>query len=435
MERSIKKILIKMLILLLNGLKALGYLLLGLFRILALPFVWIWKLGLRRLVFLIYRLILRLKIATGTLLAPFRKTLLAAFSHRYVVHGMMILIVLFVAVKSLTAHDAKAGTESTQSLFYQLLPDSAFGTDESPAPNNVVALDANATETTETGVDVGLNYDQSGVITPIVLPAGNAKERVMISKPEKYVVQDGDTISEIAANYGIGINTILWANNMTARSLLRVGQELTILPVDGVLHTVKKNETVSAIAKQFGTSVDKIMAANRVTDVSQIQIGENLIIPDGKPPAPPAFRLPSRFGSVKDVFYPPSEAPRSRFIDGTQLAWPTDQHHINQYFHYGHPGVDINGNPDNVVYAADDGIVTYAGWNSGGYGNMTLIDSGNGIITRYGHQSKFFVRVGDQVKKGQSIGMIGSTGHSTGPHLHFEIYLGGVRRNPLEFYK
>jgi murein DD-endopeptidase MepM/ murein hydrolase activator NlpD len=147
--------------------------------------------------------------------------------------------------------------------------------------------------------------------------------------------------------------------------------------------------------------------------------------------------IPPTLGNFKNVFKSPSEAPESNAqISGSyNLAWPTDQHRINQYFHSGHPGVDINGNTHDNLYAVDDGIVTTSGWNRGGYGNMILIDHGNGMITRYGHASVLFVHAGDQVVKGQVIGIVGTTGHSTGPHLHFEIYLNGRRKNPLGFYK
>jgi murein DD-endopeptidase MepM/ murein hydrolase activator NlpD len=152
--------------------------------------------------------------------------------------------------------------------------------------------------------------------------------------------------------------------------------------------------------------------------------------------APPAPKPPSRLGNVAEVFRPPTEAPPSATTaEIGELVWPTDQKRINQYYKWNHPGLDINGRLDNAVYAVDAGIVTFAGWNKGGYGNMILIDHGNGTVTRYAHHSKHYVKAGDQVTKGQTIAMIGSTGRSTGPHLHFELYVNGKRANPLEYFK
>lgn len=124
------------------------------------------------------------------------------------------------------------------------------------------------------------------------------------------------------------------------------------------------------------------------------------------------------------------------------MIWPTAARRITQYFgHYRggsrHTGVDIAGPIGTAIYAADDGVVALSGWNSGGYGNMVLIDHGGGIYTRYGHASKLLVRAGDAVKRGDVIALIGSTGHSTGPHLHFEVMTGNPhnRKNPLEYVR
>ena len=440
MPRPLKKFLVKLSLVLLEGLKYAGKFLLIVLTVLFTPFIWVWKYVLRHLFFLAYRLLLRVKIATNTLVEPFRKTLMAVLGHRYVVHVMMAIIVLFVAVKSVYARDLELGAATHQSLIYDILQPYIQSQSDidttAPSGSDVLTADESATSTYQL-----LVYDQSGVVKPFPLPetqpgAPPPEQHELISKPVPYVVQDGDTISGIAKKYGVSIATVLWANDMTARSLIRPGQTLTILPVDGVLHHVAKGETVGAIAKKYGVKVDDILQANRVASADEIHAGEDLIVPGGTPPARPAPQPPSRLGSVANVFKPPSAAPPpSRVVAGTQLSWPTDQHLINQYFKWSHPGVDINGNLSNSIYAADDGIVTFAGWNKGGYGNMILIDHGNGIITRYGHASVIYVHAGDQVKKGQTIAQIGSTGHSTGPHLHFEVYVGGKRVNPLEFFR
>jgi murein DD-endopeptidase MepM/ murein hydrolase activator NlpD len=116
-----------------------------------------------------------------------------------------------------------------------------------------------------------------------------------------------------------------------------------------------------------------------------------------------------------------------------KLLWPTSGHVITQYYGWKHTGVDIDGDYSSPLYAAADGTVQKAGWNSGGYGLMILIDHPNGMTTRYGHASKLFVKAGDSVKKGQVIAMMGTTGRSTGTHLHFEVYVNGKRTNPLAY--
>ncbi len=456
MPTPLKRYFVKFLLFLLALAKALGRILWVFLKAVSIPFVFLWKTFFRRLVFFLYRSLLRLKISATTFLPPVRRTFFAIFGHRYVVHAAVALIAVFVATSNLYAHGAStdAGQEVKQAMFFDLFnvasdeyvsPDSSDVNAESQL-NNIPDGAATATRQVAVAEPATLpptSYDQSGVVVPGVLGGTDQilpdqEEHIAISKPSVYEVQQGDTVSTIAQKYGVSVNTVLWANDLTARSVLRLGQKLTILPVTGVLHTVKRGETLGAIAKQYGSDVDKILAANHVSSPSQIQIGEELVIPDGKPPVVVRTQTPvapPRLGDVRNVFKSPAEAPPSQSAVGADLVWPTDQKRINQYFKVKHPGLDINGNLSNATYAADAGIVTFAGWNSGGYGNMILIDHGNGMITRYAHHSKLYVKVGDQVTKGQTIGMVGSTGHSTGPHLHFEIYVNGKRVNPLTYYK
>jgi len=454
MPVPLKKYFIKFLLFLLEFLKALGRVALFVLQALSAPFLFLWKVALRRLAFLFYRLILRAYISASRLLPPVRRTFFALFGHRYVVHTTIAIIAVFVTTSNLYARGSDLGQESKQALMYQLLrvPDEFVSEESSDVYAESVLnapLEGSATVSPLVAIaaqnEGPLAYDQSGVASPFVpiQEASEEDDRIVIARPSTHVVQQGDTVSAIAKKYGISVNTVLWANNLTARSVLRLGQELTVLPVSGVLHEVKRGETLGAIAKKYGSDVDKILAANLVKSASQIQIGERLVIPDGRPPvvAAPAPRpsapapAPARLGDVRDVFRPPEEAPPSRTFDGVELVWPTDQKRINQYYSWKHTGVDINGNLKNATYAIDDGIVTFSGWNAGGYGNMILIDHGNGMISRYAHHSKLYVKAGDQVTKGQTIGMVGSTGRSTGPHLHFEIYINGKRVNPLEYYR
>jgi len=241
-----------------------------------------------------------------------------------------------------------------------------------------------------------------------------------------YKVQDGDTVASIANKFGVSADTIRWANDFTGDKI-KIGQTLKILPVTGVDHTVAKGDTVYSIAKKYDADSQAIVdfPFNTFTDdeTFELAIGQTVIVPDGIMPAvsatPRVRQMTPSAGAV---------------TASGQFVWPTSGT-ITQYFSWYHPGVDIanaTGTPD---IAADSGSVIYAGWDATGYGNMVLIDHGNGYKTRYGHMSQVLVISGQTVSKGQLIGKMGSTGHSTGPHTHFEIILNGVHVNPLLYLK
>lgn len=255
-----------------------------------------------------------------------------------------------------------------------------------------------------------------------------------------YTVISGDTASTIAHRFGLGTQTLLWANNMSANDYIKPGQVLKIPARDGVLIAVKSGDSVASLAKKYGGDVSAILEANQLASADAIQSGEELLIPGGEPPAPPVTSQPSNpsrsgsnngsRGSVSNETPPPST--RST---GALFIWPTSGHRINQYFRGSyHTGVDIGGKYSSPLYAAASGTVVYAAYDASGYGLHIIIDHGNGYRTLYGHASKVFVHSGDRVKQGQTIGMLGSTGRSTGPHLHFEIRTAGGFLNPLSFF-
>jgi murein DD-endopeptidase MepM/ murein hydrolase activator NlpD len=148
--------------------------------------------------------------------------------------------------------------------------------------------------------------------------------------------------------------------------------------------------------------------------------------------------VPRPIAPIRSIFVPSGATPNR----STRLQWPTSGHVITQYFgvweHVSgwrvHTGLDVAGNYSSPIYAADDGIVIYSGWH-GGYGYSIDLDHGNGMVTRYGHSSKLLVKVGDYVKRGQVIAMVGTTGWSTGPHLHFEVRINNRAVNPLGYLR
>ena len=280
-----------------------------------------------------------------------------------------------------------------------------------------------------------------------------------------HIVKEGDSLERLARWYPVSIETIRFANNLPAGESIRPGQELLILPVDGVIHTVGRGQTLARIAQMYGIAQDKIMKQNDLKS-EFIMAGQQLIIPGGKPlvakavevataEGPPAkagtqggkettlTKQSSSKSSSKKVAKGPSTPP-SAFTPTPSagvLQKPCSVTcYITQYFGPTHFALDMqekdaNGNVGGPVYAAEDGTVIRAdyGWD-GGYGNVLEIDHGNGLITLYGHNKELYVKVGDNVKRGQTIGYMGNTGlvyGKTGVHIHFEVRLNGVKKNPL----
>jgi murein DD-endopeptidase MepM/ murein hydrolase activator NlpD len=252
-----------------------------------------------------------------------------------------------------------------------------------------------------------------------------------------YTVNTGDTISSIANKFQISINTILWSNNLTAFSLIRPGDKLTILPVSGTTYTVKSGDTVGKIALKFGVEENSIFKYNDIKSANGLVIGKTIIIPGGKKLANPtvarttsAAKKSSGAAAVIEKLVNPSKAPAS----GAKMAWPTVGHRITQYYSWRHTGLDVANKVGTPLYAAESGTVEFSGW-SNGYGNNVVINHGGGKKTRYAHASKLFVKVGEKVDRGEQIANMGSTGWSTGSHIHFEVIVNGVKQNPLNYVK
>ncbi len=249
-----------------------------------------------------------------------------------------------------------------------------------------------------------------------------------------YTVQPGDTVSSIARNFGLTVNTILWANDLGAYSLLRIGDKLTIPPQSGLLYTIKKGDTLAKLAQTYNIEMNKIIETNSLG--SSLTIGQKILLPGARKITPsvavakPSTNSYTGVSVIKDLVNPPAKP------STTKLAWPTSGNRITQYFSWSHPGLDIANKIGTPLYAAEDGkvIISQGGYN-GGYGNTIVIDHGGGMKTRYGHASKLYVKVGDTVTRGEVIAAMGSTGRSTGSHLHFEVIINGTKYNPLNYIK
>jgi murein DD-endopeptidase MepM/ murein hydrolase activator NlpD len=240
-----------------------------------------------------------------------------------------------------------------------------------------------------------------------------------------YTVQSGDTLYGIALKHKLAAETIMFANGLENNpDLLRLGQQLTVLPVDGIFHTVKQGDTLDKIAKAYKVTSAAIVSYpwNKIdTRNPSIAVGQQLIVPGGKKDMP-----------IKRVEIYKGPVPAGVQRGSGRFVWPTAGY-VTQGFKKYHPAVDIARAIGTPVMAADSGYIVVAGWSNEGYGNYIVIDHGNGFQTLYGHLSKIFVKVGDAVGRGAVIGNMGSTGRSTGPHLHFEIRRSGVRLNPISY--
>lgn len=254
----------------------------------------------------------------------------------------------------------------------------------------------------------------------------------------QHQVKAGETLGAIASEYNLKIETILWANNLTLRALLRPGDTLKIPPADGAIHVVKKGETIGRIALLYGVNTDQIVQFNRINERS-LTVGAELLIPGAvKVPASiitKPTQVTTKPTNNQATTKPIGVVPPPSAAVGTYI-WPTGAKIITQYYGLRHTGVDIAGPIGLPNYAARDGVVikSQCGYN-GGYGCYIIIDHGGGITTLYGHNSKLLVSVGEQVSQGQVIGLLGSTGRSTGPHLHFEVRINGRHTNPLQYIR
>jgi murein DD-endopeptidase MepM/ murein hydrolase activator NlpD len=255
------------------------------------------------------------------------------------------------------------------------------------------------------------------------VPVVAEPERSMRTSITRYRVEAGDTVLGIAQKFGLKGTSLLYANQNLADNpdFLKLGQELIVLPVDGAYHTVAKGETLASIATKYKVDAEAIReyAGNDVS-ADGLQVGQALIIPGGVKPYTPR----------RVVAYNSPKAPSNAQKGTGHFGWPMSGH-VTQGYWEGHHAIDIGGPRGTRVLAADAGYVVTAQWSDVGYGRMVIVDHGNGYKTLYAHLDAFFVEVGQSVSKGEHIAKCGSTGNSTGPHLHFEVVKNGVRRNPF----
>jgi LysM repeat protein len=266
------------------------------------------------------------------------------------------------------------------------------------------------------------NNTLGGVSTPYIVSTkvlgsvfgGNSSKNKTITE---YSVQAGDTLDSIASSYGISVNTLLWANDMTSSSKIKVGQGLIILPTDGVLHIVKSGDTIIDIAKKYSALEEDIISFNELAGQEDIYIGDILVIPNGV--------MPKKSTSTINVQVP---------LADNFFIYPATGI-ISQGLHF-YNAIDVANKCGTPIYSAASGIIQRVryGYNSGGGNYVTILHS-NGTVTYYGHLMTIFVKSGDKVSVGDRIALMGGgtgtigDGISTGCHLHFGVT---GAKNPLQ---
>jgi LysM repeat protein len=277
-------------------------------------------------------------------------------------------------------------------------------------------------------VNIDPNPDKKFEVIPVIDGKTLISDLASINAPSEYsskisvyTVNEGDTVASIAKMFNVSVNTILWANDMNSKSVLKVGQNLTILPVTGIKYIVEKNDTVLKIANKYRADVDEIYNYNDIDQKSKLTVGQVVIIPDVEI----GISSPNRVVKALNGMIVPEDP---LLVNVKKLPSYSGYYScpvigtLTQGLH-GRNSVDLGAPIGTAITASASGTVTISkseGWN-GGYGNFVVISHGNGTQTLYGHMLRNVVGSGDNVNKGQVIGYVGVSGMTTGPHVHFEV--------------
>jgi murein DD-endopeptidase MepM/ murein hydrolase activator NlpD len=438
----------------------------------------------------IYTVFFSLNIRLERVVVSARGLFFFLFTNRYIFHAALLIVSIATIGAQLSTRPASASNSGQNSLLYTLVTQGQDETIEEPlyieTTNGHISY--LGSETLQALPDIDFDYDSEAVAdltipgTVAVLPhidepeptVGPTEPTTAVaveprSGTENYTVRSGDTVATIAQRFGVNVGTIIWANNLSRSAAIRPGDNLRIPATSGVLHIVKRGETLGQIANRYDVAVNAITQVN--AGLTTLTPGQEILVPGATPitvaiapttprtsatqpttrttaPTPTAVRADIPLSTIKnkavDVYQElknsetdtrtkPEDKTETVVKAASKLLWPTDLRVVNQYYGWRHTGLDIDGDYANAIYASADGVVEIAGWNNGGYGLMIFIDHGNGFKTRYAHASKMFVKAGDTVKRGQVIAMVGTTGRSTGTHLHYEVYLNNRRVNPLTY--
>ncbi len=409
-------------------------------RLIAAPFRAPFRTLMRTVGVPLYRAFFFFRRTFGRLHLPGKQKLIFLLTNRYAVHGLIIFLVLATGAMSVQAETLRSEEFGRQSMLYRIATDSEVEAVQVVRADAVLSKPTKYLGSAAVSVQPNIDFDFFGEDYVATTAGGTAIIAQTISEVSEsiaprlevitYTVQEGDTMSTIAQTHGISLTTLLWSNDLSVRSVIRPGDALRVMPVDGVEHTVKSGDTVLALARKYRADASAVVSFNKLADAGDLRIGETLIIPGGvRQVAAPAPRT----NAIARIFAPPRMSTPSTATPGSSgMIWPADLRVITQYFGWSHTGLDIDCQYTNDNYAADDGIVQFSGW-KGGYGLTVEVNHGNGIVTRYAHAARNYVTVGQSVSRGQPVELCGTTGRSSGTHLHFEVIVNGQFKNPLGY--
>lgn len=315
-----------------------------------------------------------------------------------------------------------------------------FGTTEATAgettvlENNEVVLNSQTIPLLESSINPDLKnidvsedtlivQDDSFIHSDGILgPDTNFEKSSISDQIIVYTIKEGDTLSEIAELFDVSMNTIRWENKISGNTV-SIGQKLNILPVTGVKHIVKSGDTISKIGTKYEAETEDILIFNDILKGDKLKKDDIIFVPNGI--IKPATPKPSSSGAGK-VTSSNTKAPSGYYLRPVSGIITSPYGSRRGGFHY---GVDIGNKRGTTVVAAASGVVSKVlggcaeGRSScgGRYGNYVVIEHPNGTSTMYAHLNSVSVSVGKNVSQGDKIGTLGSTGRSTGPHLHFEV--------------
>jgi murein DD-endopeptidase MepM/ murein hydrolase activator NlpD len=279
---------------------------------------------------------------------------------------------------------------------------------------------------------VGPPIDDATLYKPVAVDTSVKSSAGML---QHYTVKEGDTLTGVSSRFGVSMMTVWWANNLTTKDSLKVGSDLVIPPVNGLVVTVNPGDTLESLAAAKKIEVADIIEVNQLEDPNLI-VGQVLVLPGAKgdpmptpkPTAKPRVTTGGGGGGSTPVY------------SGGAWAWPVAGGYISQYFQSGHYGVDIAADYGTIIVAPLAGRVIFSGWKSNGGGYQVWISHGNGIYTSQNHMSAVLVAAGQSVSRGQRVGRVGTSGWASGPHDHIEVWIGSpwesgaYRVNPLRYY-
>ncbi len=378
-----------------------------------------------------YRALFFLRRFVNGILLPAKHRFFYLLSNRFTIHVLMIVLVAVISVTNVQARQVRAETFGQKSILYALVSvDDSQTVEVVEAGKSVLIPGGSSSYFTDATLDARTQIHENILDQPVA--PTEAQIAAARSSVETYTVKEGDTLGRISVRYNLSISTILSANGLTLRSTIRPGDTLKILPTDGVMYTVKKGDTLSRIASTYDISVSEISQANSLASSAALKVGAEIILPGATKIAAPAA-IARKPVSIKDIISA-TPAPKAAGASASGWVWPTTWRIVTQYYSWKHTGIDVDGDYSTFSIAAHDGVVDYTGWRNG-YGLTVEIDHGNGLRTRYAHNSKIYVSAGDVVSAGERIAQTGTTGNSTGTHLHFEVILNGKFQNPLSYVR